>query len=301
MTRWSKRPAAVLLVMVLILGLTACGEKKEIHKINWGTAPAYLAEDVALPVQTGDLIGCCSDGEYMYVLADEKTEDGEVRSVLSRVYLADGTAEVLHDFQATVVPDGGIKNTLGPVLAPDGTMWLYEMWSISYYDLPENFDPEKEAKGQYFTGQEDFHHLRQLDPATGRQKELIDLSDAVRALDVSAIFDVAGLVVDGEGNICFAGAGGVAVLDKNGSCLFTLEADLPYGAAGNTSGSSLALLPDGTPAVLTVLPGGKRAVRTLDIAAKGWGAERYELPIGVDLIYGGTNGFLFYYTNGGAL
>lgn len=302
MKQRSKRPEAVLLAAILVLSLAACDSRgKEVHKVNWVTAPAYLAEDVALPVQTGDLIGCCTDGEYMYILADEKAESGEVRSTLARVYLANGTAEVLDGYQATVVPDGGFKNTLGPVLAPDGTMWLYEMWTISYYDLPEDFDPEKEPMGQYYTGREDFHHLRQLDPATGRQKDLIDLSDAVRTLDISEIFDVAGFVVDGGGNIYFAGTGGVAALDKNGNYLFTLEASLPYGSVHNTSGSSLALLPDGTPAVLTILPGGKRAVRTIDAAAKGWGGERYELPVGVDLIYGGTNGFLFYYTTGGAL
>ena len=302
MKQWSKRPAAVLLAALLLLGLTACGSnEKKVHKVNWVTASAYAAEDIALPVRTGDLIGCCTDGEYMYILADEKAEGGDIRSVLTRVYLADGTAEELDGYQATVVPDGGIKNTLGPVLSPDGTMWLYEMWSIACYDLPEDFDPERESMGQYFFGRENFHHLRQLDPVTGRQKALIDLSDAVRTLDISGIFDVAGFVVDGEGNICFAGTGGAAVLDKKGKYLFTLEADLPHGAVDNTSGNSLALLPDGTPAVLTVLSGGKRAVRAIDIAAKEWGAERYELPAGVDLIYGGTNGFLFYYTYGGAL
>ena len=298
----SKRPAAALLAVILTLSLTGCDSGgKEVRKVNWVTAPAYLVEDIALPVQTGDLIGCCTDGEYMYILADEKMEDGEIRSALTRVHLANGAVESLDDFQATVVPDDGIKNTLGPVLAPDGTMWLYEMWTISYYDLPEDFDPEKETMGKYYTGSEDFHHLRQLDPVTGRQKSLIDLSDAVRTLDVSAIFDVTGLVVDGEGNIYFAGTGGVAALDRKGRYLFTLEADLPYGAMSNTSGSSLVLLPDGTPAVLTILPGGKREVRTIDAAAKGWGGERFELPAGVELIYNGTNGFLFYYSNGGML
>ena len=294
-----KRITAALLAAMLLLSLTACGEKREAHKVNWVTAPAYEAEDVALPVRTGDLLGSCTDGAYMYVLADTKEE--EVKSHLLRVSLTDGEAVELAGFETTVVPDGGIKNTLGPVLAPDGTMWLYEMWSITYYDLPEDFDPKKENKSQYCTDREDFHHLRQLDPATGRQKKLVDLSDAVRALDVSNVLDIAGFAVDGRGNIYFAGTGGVAVMDGRGKYLFTLEASLPNASFEGTSGGPLALLPDGSVAALTIQPGGKRTVRSIDVSAKGWGAEKYELPGGVDLLYSGTSGFLFYYISAGAL
>ena len=286
-------------LLALALGLTACGEKKEVRKVNWVNAPAYEAEDIALPVQTGDLLGCCTDGEYMYIRVD--TEEEEVKSHLLRVSLADGEAVELDGYEDSVVPDDGFKNTLGPVLAPDGTMWLYEMWTITYYDLPEDFDPAKEAKGQYITGRENFHHLRQLDTATGRQKKLVDLSDAVRTLDVSDGFDIAGFAVDGRGNIYFAGTGGVAVMDGRGKYLFTLEASLPNTDFDGTSGGPLALLPDGSVAALTIQPGGKRTVRPIDVSAKSWGAERYELAGGVDLLYGGSNGFLFYYVTGGVL
>ena len=291
------------LLLAALLGLTAChaGGEREIHKIDWVTSPAYAAEDIALPVETGDLIGCCTDGEAMYILADKKTEDGEIHTVLCRVNLADGTVTGMEDYLSTDPPEDAIINRLGPVLSPDGSLWLYEVWTIMHYDLPDDFDPEKEADSKYFTGQDDFHHLRQLDPATGREKKLIDLSDAVRTLDILNVFDVAGFTVDGKGNICFAGTGGVAVLNKNGEHLFTLEADLPHNIFDGTSGGTLALLPDGAAAVLTIQPGGKRVVRTIDPAAKGWGADQYELPAGVDLIYGGSNGFLFYYTRGGAL
>ena len=81
-----------------------------------------MAEDVPLPVQTGDLIGCCTDGTYMYILADEKAEEG-VRSVLTRVRLADGTAEIMEDYQSSNTPEDAIVNRLGPALAPDGTLW----------------------------------------------------------------------------------------------------------------------------------------------------------------------------------
>lgn len=294
---------AGFLTVMLLLGLTACGRKEETRKINFQSAPAYTAEDIALPVPTGDLIGCCTDGKYMYILADEKTGE-EVRSVLCRADLEAGTAAVLEDYRSSDLPEDTVVNRLGPTLAPDGSLWLYEMWVVSTYDLPEDFDETKESKVKYRTSQEEFHHLRQLDPATGREKKLVDLSEAVRnvAEDDSGIWlDVSGFAVDGRGNVCFAKSGGAAVLDQKGDLLFTLEAAVPRADFSGTTGGPLAALPDGTVAVLTTQPGGKREVRTIDASARGWGSGRYELPGGADLIWSGTGGFLFFYMSGGAL
>ena len=96
-----KRMTAALLAAMLLLGMTACdGKGKEVHRVNWVTAPAYLAEDVALPVETGDLLGSCTDGAYMYILADTKTGE-EVTSHLLRASLADGEAAELDGFEAS--------------------------------------------------------------------------------------------------------------------------------------------------------------------------------------------------------
>lgn len=294
---------AGFLTVMLLPGLTACGKKEETRRINFQSAPAYAAEDIALPVPTGDLIGCCTDGRYMYILADEKAGE-EVRSVLCRADLETGTAAVLEDYRASDLPEDTVVNRLGPTLAPDGTLWLYEMWMVSTFDLPEDFDETKESKVKYRTSQEEFHHLRQLDPATGREKKLVDLSEAVRNVeeDDSGIWlDVSGFAVDGGGNVCFAKSGGAAVLDQKGSLLFTLEAAVPQAGFSGSTGGPLAALPDGTVAVLTTQPGGKREVRTIDASARGWGSGRYELPGGTDLIWSGTGGFLFFYMSGGAL
>ena len=292
-------------LLVLALGLTACGREEAARRVDFQGAPAYMAEDVPLPVQTGDLIGCCTDGTYMYILADEKAEE-EVRSVLTRVRLADGTAEIMEDYQSSNTPEDAIVNRLGPALAPDGTLWLYEIWMVSTYDLPEDFDNTKESKVKYRTSQEEFHHLRQLDPVTGRERDLVDLSEAVRTLSAEEAFagdwlEMSGFTVDGGGNICFSRSGGVAALDRKGNLLFTLEAAIPQADFFGTSGGPLTTLPDGTAAALTILPGGKREVRTIDVSAKDWGNGRYALPGGTDLLFSGTGGFLFFYINSGAL
>ena len=296
------RKYTLTLLLTLLLTLTACKNKDtaEIHTIDFQPAPAYESEYISLPVPTGDLIGCCTDGEYMYILADEKTGD-EVHSVLCRVSLPDGAVTELTDYQSPEAMERGFTNRLGPILAPDGTLWVYEIWTMIQYDLPEDFDPEKGDIGKYYTGRDDFHHLRQLDPVTGREKKLVDISGAIQELDIADFFSVSGFMVDSEGNIFVAGTGGVSAVDSAGNRLFTLRADMPYHSLNNTDGGALALLPDGRAAVLTSLPGGKREVRVIDVASKGWSAERYEVPGGVDLIYSGTNGFLFYYISAGAL
>ena len=148
------RALAALLALGLLPGLTACGEKEEARKLLFQSAPAYTAEDIALPVPAGDLIGCCTDGKYMYILADEKAGE-DARSVLCRADLDAGTAAVMEDYRASDVPEDAAVNRLGPTLAPDGTLWLYEIWTVSTYDLPEGFDETKESRGRYLASRED--------------------------------------------------------------------------------------------------------------------------------------------------
>lgn len=294
-----RRALAALLALGLLPGLTACGEKEEARKLLFQSAPAYTAEDIALPVPAGDLIGCCTDGKYMYILADEKAGE-DARSVLCRADLDAGTAAVMEDYRASDVPEDAAVNRLGPTLAPDGTLWLYEIWTVSTYDLPEGFDETKESKGRYLTSRDEFHHLRQLDPVTGREKKVVDLSEAVRALTVEGSFDAADIVVDAGENVYFAWNKGIAVLDREGNSLFTLEASLPGGTWGSAAGR-LVLLPDGQAAALTDLPGGKREVRTISLAAKDWGTDAYPVPGEVSAVYNGGDACLFYFIQGDVL
>lgn len=297
-----KQFLTAVLAVCLLLGLPACGGKKtEIHRISWQTAPAYIPEGVPLPVETGSLNGCCTDGESLYLLTEER--DGEEKKfVLTRASLAEGTAEALPDYRPMEPPEGGSGNITGPVLAPDGTLWVYESWCISYYDLPADFDEERETKGKYLIRQDDFYHLRQLDPETGRELKLVDLSAAAQEEVERALkYDDVRFALDGEGRIYLADSGHVAVLDGKGTVLFTLEVNLPGSGMRGTSGSALVNLPDGTVAALTAPGGGRREVRSIDPAARDWGKARYEIAGQASLLYRGTGGFLFYYMDGGKL
>ena len=177
METWGK---LTLLTLLACLCLAACGEKKTVHKIDWQTAPAYLSEDVALPVETCALNGSCTDGERIYYLTETRAE-GARDFQLCRASLPEGTAEPLEQYQSPSMPEGSGYTFLGPVLGSDGTLWLWEAWSVSHYDLPEDFDEEQEIKGKYFTGQDLFYQVRQLDSATGRELAVVDFSAAVQA------------------------------------------------------------------------------------------------------------------------
>ena len=296
----TKTICTLLLALALVLAGCGAGSRRPAHKISWTDAPAYLSKDVPLPVQAGNLTGCCTDGEFMYYLADEETE-GTAAPVLCRVSLEEGTTERMAKYEAPQVPEGAYANRIGPVLAPDGTLWVYEMYAKMYFDLPEDFDPERESSHKYFTGRDAFHHLYQLDPVTGEEKKLVDLSEAVQALELESAYGVTGFAVDGKGSICLAGPGSVAVADGKGRHLFTLEADMPPVLTTVLSGGPLALLPDGTVAILSALPGGQREARVIDPAAKGWGAKRFALPAGTERLCTGTGGFLFFYSQGSNL
>ena len=289
------------LLLALLIGLTGCSadSPRNVHKIDWVTSPYYLAEDVPLPVPTGDLVGCCTDGEYVYILADEKVGE-EIRSVLSRASLADGKTAVLEDYAPPELPEEASMNRYGPILAPDGTLWLYETWTIFYYDLPADFDETTEIKSKYLSGRDEFHHLRQLDANTGREKRVVDLSEAVLALSGNNTFSFSSFAVDSRENIYFSKTGGVAVLNSRGNLQFVLEADIPRNYTYNAAGGNLILLPDGSAAALAVKPGGMREVRSIDPDAKSWGGLRCELP-STEFLYSGSGGFLFFYTSGSTL
>ena len=102
MKKWGK---LTLLTLLACLCLAACGEKKTVHKINWQTAPAYLSEDVALPVETCALNGSCTDGESIYYLTETRAE-GARDFQLCRASLSEGTAEPLEQYQSPAMPEG---------------------------------------------------------------------------------------------------------------------------------------------------------------------------------------------------
>ena len=290
--RRTNRMTALLLAVCLLAGTAGCGKKDREEPADpvFLAAPNYIAEDLALPVDAGELFGSCTDGSSIWFLIGGGGEDAR----LCRADLTEGSVEELAEYRPPETPEGASLRRYGPVLAPDGTLWIYEEWRVSHYDLPEGFNPDTDLKGPYFTGQDEFLHLSQLDAATGREKKLVDLSEAAQTLDLAHSFGVTDFAVDGGGSVYLAAPGGVAVLDGQGKHLFTLEADIPDTGIGLLAGGRLALLPDGRAAVLTT-QAGRREVRPIDTEARDWGSDAYPVSRGVGSIFSGRGPCLFYY------
>ena len=118
-----KRLLAVLLALALVLGLTACGGEKErkMAELAFQTAPYYIQEEMALPLENGELTGCCTDGKSIWYLA---IPEENAAPVLCRVSLDGGEAEALAEYQAPMEDGEPAVGYVGPVLGGDGKLWV---------------------------------------------------------------------------------------------------------------------------------------------------------------------------------
>ncbi len=289
---------ALLLAAVVLLKLTACGEREKtphdkMEKNLFHSAPVYEAEEIALPVDAGILWGSCTNGSAMYFcLSGKSGEDNQI--TLYRTDLASGKTVVLEGYQPTAASKENFSCTIeGLSIAPDGSLWCLERQVTIHYDLPEAFNEAEDDKSDYITGHEVFYILRQLDGGTGETLKEIDLSEATQALGVEALNDWA---VDGKGNVYLCLSSCIVVLDNSGQKLFTLDAITPNRFMDGSAGGTLAILSDGTVAALTIgANGNSRELRGIDPDAGKWVQEAYPLSDGVSQIYAGSGDYQFYY------
>lgn len=274
----AKRLAAALLALVLALGLTACGKTDRTADLAFQTAPYYIQEEMALPVGSGELIGCCTDGKSIWYLAIPGEDEAPV---LCRVPLDGGEAEVLTEYQAPMESGQPAAGYAGPILGGDGKLWVWEQFLIS---------GPSDGSGGESTGQ--VFHMRQLDPDSGGELKLVDITAAME--DIS-LLTLNGLAVDEAGTIFLADQKHVAAVDGQGQTLYTLKAKLPGVFFSARAGGALALLPDGTIGVLTVQSGDERTVKAIDRETRDWTGKEYAIHKNVDCIYAGSGECAFYY------
>ena len=275
------RLAAALLALTLAFGLAGCGDReKQLADLAFQTSPYYSLEEMPLPVEAGELQGCCTDGKSIWYLT-VPAEDAP--AVLCRVPLDGGEAEALPEYQSPVEGGQPAIGYVGPVLGGDGKLWVWEQFYV-----PPAEDGESEAPsggGQAF-------HLRQLDPATGRELQVVDITAVMEDISLQTMN---GMAVDETGTIFLADQKHIAAVDSQGQTLYALKASLPGTFFSVGAGGTLALLPDGTVGALTVRPDGERAVRTIDRETKDWSGKVYSVHTNVDRIYSGSDSCAFYY------
>ncbi|MBD5160491.1 MAG: hypothetical protein HDT14_00420 [Oscillibacter sp.] len=274
------RITAALLVLALALGLTGCGKDGEQKKADlvFPSSLYYAVEEMPQPVESGELAGCCTDRESIWYLVIPE-EDAE--PVLCRVPLDGGEAEVLTEYQAPMADGQPAVGYVGPIVGGDGTLWVWEQF----------FVPGTETSQFSHT-----FHMRQLDPATGRELSVTDITAAMDGMNLQTLN---GIVVDGEGTIFLADQKHIAAIDSQGQTLYTLKAKLPGTFFSSGAGGSLALLPDGTIGVLTVQSKDERTVQIIDRETRDWTKQEYSIHKEVNRIYPGSGACAFYYISGG--
>lgn len=166
-----KKSTLLLLFLVFLLGLTACGTKEEGEKEpdRYGGI-RYIPAFQALDTDVEEFQSGCVVGDYVYLagsaVTNEDYHDREAR--LLRISLEDGGIEEIPGCE----PPSGDRNviTSGECLAvaagEEDTLWLLESVGRWVYDFPEDFDPYDMAsgiRGEYYISSEGSYILHRLD------------------------------------------------------------------------------------------------------------------------------------------
>ena len=268
------RMTAALLALALALGLTGCKKSEDkAAELVFQSAPYYIQEEMTLPAGSGELVGCCTDGESIWYLAIPGEDEAPV---LCRVPLDGGEAEVLAEYQAPMEGGEPAVGYVGPVLGGDGKLWVWEQFLVSGGETRQVF------------------HMRQLDPETGGELGVADITEAMEDM---SLLSLNGMAVDENGTIFLADQKHVAAVDGQGQTLYTLKARTSGTFFSAGAGGSLALLPDGTVGVLTVKADDERTVKAIDRETKDWSGKEYSIHKNVERIYPGRGECAFYYIN----
>lgn len=307
MKSFGKRLTAWLLALCMVLGLAACGGNDNSGDAEPGqiSGTVYVPTFVDLDSTNFDYInaGCC-DGQNVYVVAsvseEEEVTDPETgetytnytyRSGIFRISLDGQEVEELENY-APSIDESSLEDGWFDIesirTGKEGTLWVVERVERYLYDLPADFDPETDDQWNYMSGRESSRLHRQLD-STGNELQRIETSGLEDKLELDYI---EGTVLDDEGCFYISGNGSISVLDKDANLLFTLTAESMWGEP--------ILLSDGTVGVRVYDSENGQRMKSIDKAAKDWGAD-YPMSMNSDSVYAGSGQYLFYYTGSDAL
>lgn len=305
MNRMGKRVLTALLAACMLFSLAACGKDKE-EDAEQLSGTVFVPEFIDLDLgKNSDMRGGCTDGTYIYLLTAkypdwEAGEEGDTVYAIRRLSLDGGEPEELENFKMDAAPEGYQQSYvyLSSIRAgADGSLWVEESMSAYSYDVPEDFDPETGNMWEYDVKDSmDKTYQIQLD-STGAEITRVDVSGLQEKAGIDTMYS-GGTLFDPKGNIYVSADGKIVVLDSSLNVLFTVEDE-------NFWGGDLTLLSDGTVGAVTTVQdvvnsSYTRQLRTIDAAAKDWGAA-YELPRDAYNAYSGTGDYLFYYLRGETL
>lgn len=304
MKNFGKRLLPLLLALCMLPGLAACGKDKEQEdNAEDLSATVYVPEflDMDFIGENGHFYGGCTDGQYAYMLVAQWPEDGvgDATYQLLRMPLDGGEAQPLENFQPDGKPEGyeyaycGIN---GISAGANGTLWVEEYVGAYVFDLPEDFDPEKDNYWEYdIIDSMNANYRVQLD-STGNEITRVNTDELREKIDSNGFYSD-GELIDGDGDLFVCTEDKIVVLDSSLNILFEIEGTHLWGR--------MTLLSDGTVGTVvtesdTVNNTYTRVLKTIDKSAKDWGTA-YELPTDVYEAYNGSGDYLFYYMKGQSL
>ena len=297
-----KKSISLLLALVIVLGLTACGRNTE--EDDRDNSEVYLSEPVDYAADMDRVKGACAVGDTVYFsgIATTKLVSGQTRQDvdrLLRIPKEGDAAEALPGYQPVDASEAQRKfiATLTLRLGTDETLWQTARISNMRFALPEGFDEEHEDWNPYKTGSSQNLVLRCLDK-DGRELFRFEEETAVleERLGIGRISD---LVMGGDGEIAALGETGIAVLSMEGAVRFTLPMEEPEIV---NYPPRLILLGDGSVGMAEFVPEGNDAYIQLQIINKETRdlRKKYLLPA-FGGVFDGAGDVLFYYLAGDEL
>ena len=313
MKRTSLRVLAMLLCVVMVLSLAACGKEAPAQPSS-STAPAESQPGTAAFAYKGSFTPVTSDSEWglspalytddgFFATGSEKTgrreaAEGEVEEydgqfdVYSTIlYFVDtsGKATRLPNF----VPSQPEENTEGhqdyssyvtlgrPVMNNDGKLVALEEHFTSWYDGP---DEARNTEDEY-----NYYHIEQKYDLLVLDTDGTELSRSTVAVDASQSYlNTNSSVCDAGGNLLTTMDSSVIAIAPDGSIAFTIPTQDYI--------SSLVRFPDGTiGAMISGMQG--MELRKIDMDAKSFG-DPITLPNNVWTLLPGDGKYDFYYTSG---
>ena len=266
----------------------------------------FLPEFISLPAGIMNITNITVIGEKLFFAAGDMDESNF--SYTTKLYSMDfdGTnVKQLENYSTGEPPEiengdvHGNESVLGLFTDADENLWVAELGQYYFFDLPEDFDQDNQD-GQddimmrrdmysYYTELESKTTVRKLD-STGAELASIDISNISN--EAGRIF-INTVTFDGDGNIYVADSSTIHVLDNTGRSLFKLDVSGWIDQLIRTTDGSIAFL-----GYMDTMDNNMtgRGLRTIDVAARGWG-DTIELPINAYQIFPGGNEHSFLFTD----
>lgn len=170
-----RRLVSLLLAVLLLLALPACGRNSETDvETDDGPDPyggiRYVPMFQTLDVETDSLKSGCVLGDYVYLTGSSVTDEiyHDREAWLMRIPLDGGEMEMIPGCEPVSQDRNIIASSegLGVGAGENDTLWLFESVRRWTYDFPEDFDPHDPAsgaRGDYYVSSDGVYVLHRLD------------------------------------------------------------------------------------------------------------------------------------------